>query len=41
MKPDPLARRRIKIPDACKAVGVRWMTPFEMLRTESVRFTLR
>lgn len=38
--PDPQARRRIKIPDACKAVGVQWMTPFEMLRTENARFTL-
>lgn len=39
--PDPVvSRKRIKIPDACKAVGVAWMTPFTMLRTEGARFTL-
>lgn len=39
--PDPVvSRKRIKIPDACKAVGVSWMTPFTMLRTEKARFIL-
>jgi len=38
---DPVvSRKRIKIPDACKAVGVPWMTPFMMLRTEGARFGL-
>jgi hypothetical protein len=31
---------RIKIPDACLGVGVRFMTPFQMLRTERARFVL-
>lgn len=37
-KPDPSSKRRIKIPDACAAVGVSWMTPFEMLRAEGAKF---
>ena len=32
--------RRIKIPDACLGVGVKVMTPFEMLRRERARFIL-
>ena len=39
-KPAPESRKRIKIPDACNAVGVPWMTPFEMLRAEGARFHL-
>jgi len=31
---------RIKIPNACLGLGVRWMTPFQMLRTEQARFVL-
>lgn len=39
--PDPVvSRKRTKIPDSCKAVGVPWMTPFMMLRTEGARFSL-
>jgi len=39
--PDPIvSKKRIKIPDACKAVGVAWMTPFAMLRKEGARFIL-
>jgi len=39
--PDPVvSKKRIKIPDACKAVGVSWLTPFTMLRTEGARFVL-
>jgi hypothetical protein len=34
---DPNAKRRIKIPDACQAVGVSYMTPWQLLRTERVR----
>ena len=37
---DPAAKRRIKIPDACKALGVPWLTPFNMLRNEGARFVL-
>jgi hypothetical protein len=32
--------RRIKIPNACLGVGVRCVTPFEMLRAERARFVL-
>lgn len=32
--------RRIKIPNACIALGVRCMTPYEMLRRERARFVL-
>lgn len=31
---------RIKIPNACLGLGVRYMTPFQMLRTEQARFVL-
>ena len=31
---------RIKIPNACLGLGVRFMTPFQMLRTEGARFVL-
>lgn len=39
-EPAPLSQKRIKIPDACKAVGVPWMSPFRMLRAEGARFNL-
>jgi hypothetical protein len=32
--------RRVKIPNVCIGVGVRHMTPFEMLRRERARFVL-
>jgi len=32
--------KKIKIPDACIGLGVKCMTPFEMLRTERARFVL-
>ncbi|EQD25705.1 MAG: hypothetical protein D084_Lepto4C00024G0001 [Leptospirillum sp. Group IV 'UBA BS'] len=32
--------RKIKIPDACIGLGIKSMTPYEMLRTERVRFVL-
>ena len=32
--------RRIKIPNACIGLGVKCMTPFEMLRYERARFVL-
>jgi len=39
-KPEPASRKKIKIPDACDAVGVSWMTPFKMLSNEGARFRL-
>jgi hypothetical protein len=30
--------RRIKIPNACLGVNVRYVTPFAMLRAEKARF---
>jgi hypothetical protein len=32
--------KRIKIPNACIALGVKSMSPYEMLRTEKARFVL-
>ncbi len=37
---DPVSKKRVKIPDACKAMQVPWMTPFKMLSTENARFVL-
>lgn len=37
-RPDPAAKRRIKIPDACAGVGVSYMTPWQVLRAEGVKF---
>lgn len=34
------SRRIIKIPNACIGVGIKFMTPFEMLRRERARFVL-
>lgn len=33
--------RRIKIPNVCAGLSVRFMTPYEMLRRERARFVLR
>jgi len=32
--------KKIKIPDACIGLGIKSMTPYEMLRTERARFIL-
>jgi hypothetical protein len=32
--------RKIKIPDACIGLGIKCVTPFEMLRKERARFVL-
>lgn len=32
--------RKIKIPDACLGLGIKCMTPYEMLRAERARFIL-
>ena len=34
------SRRIIKIPNACIGVGIKFMTPYEMLRRERARFVL-
>jgi hypothetical protein len=34
------SKRKIKIPDACIGLGIKCMTPYEMLRTERARFVL-
>ncbi len=34
------SRKKIKIPDACIGLGVRHMSPFQMLRAERARFVL-
>lgn len=34
------SKKRIKIPDACLGLGVKFVTPFEMLRTSKARFVL-
>ncbi|HVX70426.1 MAG TPA: DUF4411 family protein [Mycobacteriales bacterium] len=39
-RPEPASKKKIKIPDACDAVGVKWTTPFQMLKAEGARFTL-
>ncbi len=39
-EPQPLAKAKIKIPDACNAVSVPWMPPWRMLRNEGARFGL-
>ncbi|WP_295699134.1 DUF4411 family protein [Lapillicoccus sp.] len=39
-KPAPQSEKRIKIPDACNAVGVPWTSLFDMLKTEGARFGL-
>ncbi len=38
---EPQRKSRVKIPDACIAVGADWTTPFAMLRDESARFVLQ
>jgi hypothetical protein len=32
--------KRIKIPNVCIGLGLRFMTPYEMLRRERARFVL-
>ncbi|MGP4994835.1 DUF4411 family protein [Glutamicibacter ardleyensis] len=39
-RPNPLSKKRILIPDACDALGVPWIGPYEMLRASGVRFIL-
>jgi len=39
-RPAPQSIRKIKIPDVCIGLGIKCMTPFEMLRKERARFLL-
>lgn len=39
-KPAPDSKKRIKIPDACAALDVKWLRPFDMLEREGARFVL-
>lgn len=34
------SKRKIKIPDACIGLGIKYMTPYAMLRLERARFVL-
>jgi len=34
------SKKRIKVPNACIGVGLKFMTPYEMLRAERARFVL-
>ena len=36
----PNSIRKIKIPDACIGLGIKWMAPYEMPRHERARFAL-
>lgn len=36
--PEPTAKRRVKIPDACNGLAVPWINPFEMLQCEGAAF---
>lgn len=35
------SKKKIKIPDACIGLGIKCMSPFEMLRRERARFVLK
>lgn len=37
---DPASKKRVKIPDACRAMQVSFMTPFAMMRDEGAVFKL-
>lgn len=39
-KPAPGSKRRIKIPDACDALNVKYLDPFTMLRDEDMSLVL-
>ena len=34
------SKRKLKIPDACNQLNIKWMTPFKMLGLEGARFIL-
>lgn len=37
-KPEPESKKKVKIPDACNVLGVRYAQPWEMLRSEGAKF---
>lgn len=37
-QPAPLSVKRVKIPDACNGMSITWMSPFQMLKNEKVKF---
>jgi hypothetical protein len=37
-KPAPTAVNKVKIPDACNAIGVRWIDPYALLQEIGARF---
>ena len=39
-RPAPKSRKRVKIPDACDALGVKWDTPWNMFRATGVALRL-
>ena len=39
-KPAPRSKKRILLPDACRALGVKWLSPFDMLEDEGAKFVL-
>lgn len=39
-RPQPGARKRIRIPDACDALNVDWVGPYTMLRERGAQFVL-
>ena len=38
--PEPNSRKRVKIPDACAAIGATYMNPFEMMRRTGAKLVL-
>lgn len=38
--PEPNSRKRVKIPDACAAIGATYMNPFEMMRRTGAKLAL-
>lgn len=39
--PAPSSKKKVKLPDSCIGLGVKYMTSYEMLREEQPRFVLR
>lgn len=38
--PEPNSQKRVKIPDACAAIGATYMNPFEMMRRTGAKLVL-
>jgi len=39
--PEPMSRKKVKIPDVCRQFGVRWVSTFGMLEDLGVAFGWR